>query len=246
MKTPAPRRSAPAGARPLSALAVRKELIVVVLLAAVGIVLLVGSTTMNVLGEDVIGPQFVPVVLGVLLLLAAALLAVDVIRHPEQPRDLEQDEFEGNFSADMLHDISGLAEPGTPGAPTAVTGAVSSKDVAAAVAASETPTSTSSDADAVVDADAEVAAHATAAKNPSSDLRTLGLVLLSMVGFVVILPYAGWVISAAALFWCMCRLLGSKRPFFDIGVSLLASSLIQLAFGGLLGLSLPALFGGSL
>lgn len=246
MKTPAPRRSAPVGARPLSALAVRKELIVVVLLAAVGIVLLVGSTTMNVLGEDVIGPQFVPVVLGVLLLLAAALLAVDVIRHPEQPRDLEQDEFEGNFSADMLHDISGLAEPGTPGAPTAVTGAVSSKDVAAAVAASETPTSTSSDADAVVDADAEAAAHATAAKNPSSDLRTLGLVLLSMVGFVVILPYAGWVISAAALFWCMCRLLGSKRPFFDIGVSLLASSLIQLAFGGLLGLSLPALFGGSL
>ena len=246
MKTPAPRRSAPAGARPLSALAVRKELIVVVLLAAVGIVLLVGSTTMNVLGEDVIGPQFVPVVLGVLLLLAAALLAVDVIRHPEQPRDLEQDEFEGNFSADMLHDISGLAEPGTPGAPTAVTGAVSSKDVAAAVAASEMPTDTPSDADAVVDADAEAAAHATAAKNPSSDLRTLGLVLLSMVGFVVILPYAGWVISAAALFWCMCRLLGSKRPFFDIGVSLLASSLIQLAFGGLLGLSLPALFGGSL
>lgn len=246
MKTPAPRRSAPAGARPLSALAVRKELIVVVLLAAVGIVLLIGSTTMNVLGEDVIGPQFVPVVLGVLLLLAAALLAVDVIRHPEQPRDLEQDEFEGNFSADMLHDISGLAEPGTPGAPTAVTGAVSSKDVAAAVAASEMPTDTPSDADAVVDADAEVAAHATAAKNPSSDLRTLGLVLLSMVGFVVILPYAGWVISAAALFWCMCRLLGSKRPFFDIGVSLLASSLIQLAFGGLLGLSLPALFGGSL
>lgn len=252
MKTPAPRRSAPAGARPLSALAVRKELIVVVLLAAVGIVLLVGSTTMNVLGEDVIGPQFVPVVLGVLLLLAAALLAVDVIRHPEQPRDLEQDEFEGNFSADMLHDISGLAEPGTPGAPTAVTGAVSSKDVAAAVAASEIPTDTPSDADAVVDADgvvdadAEAAAHATAAKNPSSDLRTLGLVLLSMVGFVVILPYAGWVISAAALFWCMCRLLGSKRPFFDIGVSLLASSLIQLAFGGLLGLSLPALFGGSL
>lgn len=246
MKTPAPRRSAPAGARPLSALAVRKELIVVVLLAAVGIVLLIGSTTMNVLGEDVIGPQFVPVVLGVLLLLAAALLAVDVIRHPEQPRDLEQDEFEGNFSADMLHDISGLAEPGTPGAPTAVTGAVSSKDVAAAVAASEIPTDTPSDADAVVDADAEAAAHATAAKNPSSDLRTLGLVLLSMVGFVVILPYAGWVISAAALFWCMCRLLGSKRPFFDIGVSLLASSLIQLAFGGLLGLSLPALFGGSL
>ncbi|MFC5319692.1 tripartite tricarboxylate transporter TctB family protein [Brachybacterium alimentarium] len=246
MKTPAPRRSAPVGARPLSALAVRKELIVVVLLAAVGIVLLIGSTTMNVLGEDVIGPQFVPVVLGVLLLLAAALLAVDVIRHPEQPRDLEQDEFEGNFSADMLHDISGLAEPGTPGAPTAVTGAVSSKDVAAAVAASEIPTDTPSDADAVVDADAEVAAHATAAKNPSSDLRTLGLVLLSMVGFVVILPYAGWVISAAALFWCMCRLLGSKRPFFDIGVSLLASSLIQLAFGGLLGLSLPALFGGSL
>lgn len=227
--SPAPAAAAAsAAAAPPRWLSGRKELVMVALLVAVGAVLLAGSATMTVLGEDVPGPRFVPVILGVLVLLAAAALAVDVIRHPETPHDLEEDELAGNFSADMLHDISGLAEPGSPEAPTAVTGAIRAEDVSAAVDGE--------------DPDGEDAA---ATRNPASDLRTLGLVLVAMIGFVVILPYAGWVLSAAALFWCMCRFLGSRRPILDIGVSLLVSSVVQLIFGGLLGLSLPAI-GGSL
>lgn len=54
-------------------------------------------------------------------------------------------------------------------------------------------------------------------------------------------------LSGAALFWCVARLLGSRRPLLDIGIALLVSSVVQLIFGGLLGLSLPALLsGGSL
>lgn len=218
----------------------RKELVMVALLAALGALLLIGSLTMNVLGDSFPGPQFVPVIVGVLMLLAAAALLVDVLRNPEAPHDDEDEQFRGDFSADMLHDISGLPDPGSPGAPTAVTGAVRTADVKAALEESDRPESADAE-----DGSAE-AAEAEAPKNPASDLRTLGLVLAALIVFVAILPYVGWVLSAAALFWCVSRLLGSRRPIFDIGVSLLASSLIQLIFGGLLGLSLPALFGGIL
>jgi putative tricarboxylic transport membrane protein len=60
------------------------------------------------------------------------------------------------------------------------------------------------------------------------------------VAFVLLLEPLGWIISAAALFWVVAYALGSRRPLFDIGVGLLFSSIIQLAFGTALGLSLPA------
>lgn len=212
----------------------RRELLMVGVLVALGALLLIGTFTMNVLGDSLPGPQFFPVIIGVLALALALALAVDVIRRPETPRDHEDERFRGNFSADMLHDISGLPGPGEEGAPTAVTAAVEVDDIKAAIDASDRT-------------DAEKAAAEAAAENPASDLRTLGLALLAMVVFVTVLRYVGWVIAAAALFWVISRLLGSKRPILDIGIALLVSSVVQLIFGGLLGLSLPALLsGGSL
>lgn len=241
-RTGAPPAAVPAAAAPAAAPGApaaswwrgRRELLMVAVLVVLGALLLIGTFTMNVLGDSLPGPQFFPVIVGVLTLLAALALAVDVIRNPESPRDAEEEGFRGDFSADMLHDISGLPGPGEAGAPTAVTAAVKVDDVKAAI-------------DAADRTDEERAAAAAAAKNPASDLRTLGLVLLSLIVFVTILRYIGWVISAAALFWVISRLLGSKRPILDIGIALLTSSVIQLIFGGLLGLSLPALLsGGSL
>lgn len=206
----------------------RKELLMVAILVALGALLLIGSSTMEVLGDSLPGPTFVPVIVGVLVLLVALALLVDIVRNPEPPRDPGDAPFGGDFSTDMLHDISGLPDPGSPGAPTAITGAVDSGEVAAALDAA--------------DRKAEAAAA-----NPASDLKTLGLALLALVVFVTVLPYLGWVLSAAALFWCIARLLGSRRPLLDIGIALLLSSVVQLIFGGLLGLSLPALLsGGSL
>lgn len=214
---------------PLHWLRRRQELLMALLLAVLGIMLLVGSSTMNVLGDSLPGPTFVPIIVGVLVLLAALGLTVDVLRNPELRRDPEDEAFGGDFSADMLHDISGLAEPGSPGAPRAVTGAVDSEEVARALEA------------------ADRKADGAPSPKSSSDLKTLGVTILAMVAFVTILPYAGWVLSGAALFWCVARLLGSRRPLLDIGIALLVSSVVQLIFGGLLGLSLPALLsGGSL
>lgn len=79
-----------------------------------------------------------------------------------------------------------------------------------------------------------------------TDWRTTGLMLAGVVAFVLLLEPLGWIISAAALFWIAARALGSRRPVFDIGVGLLFSSIIQLAFGAGLGLSLPSGFIGGI
>lgn len=72
-----------------------------------------------------------------------------------------------------------------------------------------------------------------------SDWKTLGTILGAAVLFISLLKVVGWVLCAASLFWVVSRALGSKRPLFDIGVALLFSSVIQLAFNAGLGLPLP-------
>jgi putative tricarboxylic transport membrane protein len=79
-----------------------------------------------------------------------------------------------------------------------------------------------------------------------SDWRTVGTLIGGVVAFVLLLEHLGWIISAAALFWLVAYALGSRRPVFDIGVGLLFSSIIQLAFGAALGLSLPSGFIGGI
>jgi putative tricarboxylic transport membrane protein len=72
-----------------------------------------------------------------------------------------------------------------------------------------------------------------------SDWKTLGMIFGAAAVFIVLLNVAGWILSAAFLFWIVCRALGSRRPVFDLGVALLISSGIQLAFNAGLGLPLP-------
>ena len=79
-----------------------------------------------------------------------------------------------------------------------------------------------------------------------SDWKTVGMVVGGVVVFTAALNILGWILSAAFLFWIICRALGSKRPGFDAGVSLLFASAIQLAFNAGLGLNLPAGFLGGL
>ncbi|TFD54071.1 tripartite tricarboxylate transporter TctB family protein [Cryobacterium frigoriphilum] len=80
----------------------------------------------------------------------------------------------------------------------------------------------------------------TTAKIGLTDWKTTGIVLACVIVFVLILQPVGWLLSAAALFWALARALGSRRPVFDIGVSLIFSSCMQLAFSAGLGLTLPS------
>lgn len=224
----------------------RKELIMVAILAIVGLTLLIGAQTMTVLGDSVPGPQFVPVIVGVLLLVTAVGVGQDVIRHPEDER--AEPGTRHDVSRDLLQDLSdtdtaefkavGTVDLESDG-PTGGTadGKAAPADTEAAPA----------DPAAAASPAASVAADEDAPSAPvASDLRTTGFVLATLIGFVLVLPWGGWVLSGAALFWCIARALGSRSTWMDIGVALLISSIIQLIFGGLLGLSLPVLGGGAL
>ena len=79
-----------------------------------------------------------------------------------------------------------------------------------------------------------------------SDWRTVGVLFAGVVAFVALLEPLGWIISATMLFWTVAYALGSHRRFFDVVVGLLFSSIIQLAFGAGLGLSLPSGFIGGI
>ncbi|MBB1028013.1 tripartite tricarboxylate transporter TctB family protein, partial [Dietzia sp. DQ11-38-2] len=72
------------------------------------------------------------------------------------------------------------------------------------------------------------------------DYRTTGIVIAGLVGFAILLQPVGWLITSSALFWIVSRALGSRRPVFDIAVSVIFASVIQIAFSAGLGLGLPA------
>jgi putative tricarboxylic transport membrane protein len=75
-----------------------------------------------------------------------------------------------------------------------------------------------------------------------TDWRAVLTVLGSLVAFMVLLRPVGWIVAAGVLFWGVAYALGSRRPVFDVSVALVMSSVIQLTFGYLLGLNLPAGF----
>lgn len=72
-----------------------------------------------------------------------------------------------------------------------------------------------------------------------SDWKTVAKVLIGFLAFALLLVPVGWLICAAFLFWIVAHALGSKRPLNDLGIAVVFSSCIQLAFGAALGLNLP-------
>jgi putative tricarboxylic transport membrane protein len=64
--------------------------------------------------------------------------------------------------------------------------------------------------------------------------------------FALTIELLGWILSAAVLFWCVARGVGSRRPLFDASLALLLSSVVYLAFARGLSLNLPAGFLGGI
>lgn len=147
----------------------RSGLIIPGLLVALGLYLLSGIITMEVPeGAKSPGPKFFPILITIAIFALAALMTVQLLRHPEPvPADNVQ-------------------------------------------------------------------------YRAYSDWKTVAKVALGFLVFALLLVPIGWLICAAFLFWIVAHALGSKRPLGDIGVALVFSSCIQLAFGAALGLNLPA------
>lgn len=73
-----------------------------------------------------------------------------------------------------------------------------------------------------------------------SDWRSVAWAVGGFVIFGALLEFAGWLIAAAMLFWCVARAMGSTRPLVDLTAAMGVSSLVYLAFDVALGLNLPS------
>ena len=73
-----------------------------------------------------------------------------------------------------------------------------------------------------------------------SDFASLGWVAGGFLAFALLLPWLGWILAGALVFWCTAHGFGSRRPLFDIVIALFLSSVIYLVFGTGLGLNLPS------
>lgn len=82
----------------------RGELGFVLLIVIVASWMLYGGLTMEVLGSSQPGPQFFPILISILLYIAAVAITVFVLRRPSLP-DGEPHPGRGNFSKDMLEDL---------------------------------------------------------------------------------------------------------------------------------------------
>ncbi|RAV18356.1 tripartite tricarboxylate transporter TctB family protein [Mycolicibacterium sp. GF69] len=72
-----------------------------------------------------------------------------------------------------------------------------------------------------------------------SNWRSTGITVGAFVAFAVLLMPAGWIIAGAIVFWGVTVGLGSSRYVANLLIGLAISSVMQLIFAGLLGLSLP-------
>lgn len=73
-----------------------------------------------------------------------------------------------------------------------------------------------------------------------SDFTSLAWAIGGFLAGALLLNFLGWILAGALLFWCTAHGFGSKRPAFDIVISLFLSSLVYLIFGVALGVPLPS------
>lgn len=73
-----------------------------------------------------------------------------------------------------------------------------------------------------------------------SDWASLAWAIGGFIVFALTLPFLGWILGAALLFWCMARAMGSTRALFDLSLGLVVGSVSYLCFATLLGLNLPS------
>jgi putative tricarboxylic transport membrane protein len=160
-------------------------------LVALGIFLVVGTVSMDVVGSGgLFGPTAMPWAVAVLCFVVAAALTVDILR----PRP----EYDG--------------PSGSP----------------------STPVETGADA---VEPDAEP-------EPETFNARAVGIAVGAVAGFIVVLTWLGWILSATLLFAAVAVALGNRKYPTCLLVGLAVASTIQIVFSGLLGISLPAGFVG--
>ena len=73
-----------------------------------------------------------------------------------------------------------------------------------------------------------------------TDWRTVGLLVLALLAYLVLIERAGFIIASATLFVMAAFAMGSRRPARDIATGIVMAAILYLVFSRGLGLSLPA------
>ncbi|MFT4136640.1 tripartite tricarboxylate transporter TctB family protein [Microbacterium sp.] len=87
---------------------------------------------------------------------------------------------------------------------------------------------------------AQTEAHDDAPAQVGVDWISFAWIVAGFLAFALLLPWLGWVVDAALLFWCVAWGFGAKRPVFNLFSGLVASSVTYIVFDMLLGLTLPS------
>ena len=194
----------------------RSGLLIPLIMAGFSTYLLIGIITMDIAEDtDPPGPQFFPMIIMIVGYVLTILLTIAYIRNPE-PVDVDDD---------LPAEVEEQKAFSTP-----VTSAVSASRLDP-----HEEDEPSQDRKALAEARADDSRHRT-----HSDFVSLAWGAGGFAAFALILEFAGWILAAALLFWCVARSMGSKRPLFDLTMALTFSSLVYIAFAVLLGLNLPS------
>lgn len=191
------------------------QLIVPGILFAIAIFLIIGTLNMvQPTSVQTPGPTFFPVVVIVILLTMAVLSTISILRSRADTIAVEAAALAATGS--RAEEIVGVDEDGNP-------------------------------VDAEGNTVSEIVPDPPRGREPwpaagFSDWKAMLTVLGSLVAFTVLLKPVGWILAAALLFWGVSWALGSRRPVLDISIALVMSSVIQLLFGTVLGIGLPAGF----
>src|SRR5215212_1857518 len=73
-----------------------------------------------------------------------------------------------------------------------------------------------------------------------TDWRTVGLLVLALLAYLVLIERAGFIIASAVLFVMAAFAMGSRHLVRDVVIGIVMATILYLAFSRGLGLSLPA------
>jgi putative tricarboxylic transport membrane protein len=73
-----------------------------------------------------------------------------------------------------------------------------------------------------------------------TDWRTIGLLVLALLAYLLLIERAGFIIASATLFVAAAFAMGSRRLARDIAIGIVLATVLYLVFSRGLGLSLPA------
>jgi putative tricarboxylic transport membrane protein len=73
-----------------------------------------------------------------------------------------------------------------------------------------------------------------------TDWRTVGLLVLALLAYLLLIERAGFIIASATLFVTAAFAMGSRRLARDIAIGIVMATVLYLVFSRGLGLSLPA------